>query len=85
MITLITLRYRGSLAELTGKKAEQMDAANVAEVISYIKNQYGNAAAKQAERMLITVNGTGIQLLGRFKTPLADGDVVAFLPLAAGG
>ena len=82
---MITLRYRGNLAELTGKTAEEIDASNVAEVISYIRNQYGKAAAKQAERMLITVNATGIHLLARFKTPLEDGDVVSFLPLAAGG
>ena len=82
---MVQLRYRGGLAEMTGKKTEDIDASSIAGVMSYIESQYGKTAMKQAKRMLITVSGTSIQLLNRFKTPLSDGDTVSFLPLAAGG
>jgi len=82
---MVELRYRGGLAELTGMKREEIETGDVAGVISYLQNQYGKKTAKQAKRMLITVQGTNIQLLNRFKTTLNDGDTVSFLPLAAGG
>ncbi|MCL2670971.1 MAG: MoaD/ThiS family protein [Clostridiales bacterium] len=82
---MITLQYRGPLAVATDKKQEQIRATSVAEVLSYIKTQYGTPTLKQAKSMLITVNATKIQLLNRYKTALADGDTISFLPLAAGG
>ena len=85
MMIMVQLRYRGGLASITGKKTEEINASSVAEVMSYIEDQYGKTAMKQAKRMLITVGGTNIQLLNRFKTSLSDGDIVSFLPLAAGG
>ena len=82
---MVKLRYRGTMAELTGKKDEEVEIGDVAGVLSYLQSQYGKNVAKQAKRMLITVQGTNIQLLNRFKTALDDGDTVCFLPLAAGG
>lgn len=82
---MIHIKYWGSLMDTVGKKEEQIEAQTVGEVISYIQSQYGKAAAKEAKSMLIVVNGTNIQLLQRYKTPLADGETVTFMPLSAGG
>lgn len=82
---MINLVYWGSLMELTGKKGETASASSVAEVLSFIEKGYGKPVLKEAKRMLIAVDGTNIQLLERYKTPLADGQTVSFLPLSAGG
>lgn len=79
------LKYWGEMMALTGKKGEELHAASVAEVLSFVEKQYGKAALKEAKRMLITVDGTNIQLLSRFKTPLSGGETVSFLPLSGGG
>lgn len=79
------LKYWGELMALTGKKSETTQAASVSEVLSFVEKQYGKAALKEAKRMLIAVDGTNIQLLNRFKTPLSDGSTVSFLPLSGGG
>jgi len=82
---MITLIYRGPLAEKIGKKQEQIHAATISDALTHIKTQYGSATLKLAKSMLITLNATNIQLLHGYKTPLKDGDSLAFLPLAAGG
>lgn len=79
------LNYWGALAALTGKKSEALHAGSIAEVLSFVEKQYGRAAFQEAKRMLITVDGTNIQLLERFKTPLSGGETVSFLPLSGGG
>ncbi len=82
---MIKLEYWGSLAELCGKKNEELEASSVAQALAFIQAQYGRAALKEAKRMLITVDGTNILLLERYKTQLRDGQSIAFLPLSAGG
>ncbi len=82
---MINLIYWGGLREVTGKKDEKTLAGNVGEALSFIEERYGKAGLKEARRMLIVVNGTNIQLLQKFKTPLKDDDVVSFMPLSAGG
>ena len=79
------LTYWGGMKALTGKKGEPVQAGSIAEVFLFLETQYGKAARKEARRMLITVDGTNIQLLQRFKTPLSDGATVSFLPLSGGG
>lgn len=79
------LKYWGELMVITGKKGEEVRAGSVAEVLSFVEKQYGKAALKEAKRMMIAVDGTNIQLLERFKTPLSDGATVSFLPLSGGG
>lgn len=81
----VKVKYWGDMLTLTGKKQEEISATTVNDVLSYLQTQYGKASLKAAKRMLIAVNGTNIQLLGRYKTPLAEGDVIAFFPLCAGG
>ena len=82
---MAVIKYRGHMTKLTGKNEETVNAASVSDVLSYIRDTYGKAAHKEAKRMLIAVNGTNIQHLGRYKTALKDGDSVAFFPLSAGG
>lgn len=82
---MVTLKYWGGMLDLTKKNTEDIQAATVADALAFIENTYGKAGLKEAKRMLITVDGTNIQLLSRYKTPLANGATVAFLPLSAGG
>lgn len=79
------LIYYGKLRELTGKKSESADVKTIEDALRLIGAEYGRTAGKEARRMLITVNGTGIQLLDRYRTALGSGDSVSFLPLGAGG
>ncbi len=82
---MITLTYRSELAVLTQKNQEAIPAGDVRAVLAYIKTNYGTQAHKQAKRMLIAVNGESILLREGLRTPLRDGDAVAFYPMAGGG
>ena len=81
----VTIHYRAALAEMTGKTEEQIKAATVRDVLTYIKKTYGSEAQKQAKRMLIVVDGDSILLHKGFDTKLADGMTVRFMPICAGG
>lgn len=74
--------YRGALPELTGTNEERVEAAAVAEVMAHIKRKYPN---REAKRMLIVINGESIQLRRGYKTALAEGDCLSFLPICGGG
>ncbi|MDL2236179.1 MoaD/ThiS family protein [Christensenellaceae bacterium OttesenSCG-928-L17] len=82
---MVTLKYWGSLMELTGKRSECVEAQTLAEVLAFLERTYGKECLKQAKRMLIAVDGTNIQLLSRYKTSLKGGQTVSFLPLSGGG
>ena len=84
-MALITVIYRGSLAENTGTRTEQLEAEKVQDVLRHVKKAYGATVYKQAKAMLIAVNGVSILQMKVFATTLADGDAVSFFPLAAGG
>ena len=40
---------------------------------------------REAKRMLIVINGESIQLRRGYKTALAEGDCLSFLPICGGG
>ena len=82
---MINVYYRASLAELTGKTEEAIEAATVKDVLNYIKKAYGAAARKEAKRMLIAVDNDSIQLRQGFDTKLSEGMAVRFLPICGGG
>jgi molybdopterin synthase sulfur carrier subunit len=83
---MVNIAYRGALADLTGCREEALPAArNVGDVVAHVKTAYGKEAAKAAKAMLIAVNGKSILRTGLYKTPLAPGDGVSFLPVCAGG
>ena len=84
-MALITVVYRGSLAEAVGCRDEQLEAATIADVLRHIKSSYGKTVYHAAKPMLIVVNGVSILQKKVYATALADNDVVSFLPLAAGG
>lgn len=81
----ITATYKSDLAERIGVRTESYDAGTVKEVVEQIKARHGKDAYKHAKSLLITVNGLSIQKKRYFSTPLAEGDVVGFYSLAAGG
>jgi len=82
---MITAEYRGELAALCSRRSEELDAANINDVLRHIKKTYGAETYKNAKRMLITVDGESILLLQAFKTKLSDGQRVSFLPICGGG
>ena len=82
---MVNVKYRGALAELTGKPRETINALNVKGVLRYIESTYGKAPLKAAKTMLITVNGESIVLLKSYNTLLAEGDELAFYPICGGG
>ena len=81
----ITVKYRAHLAKLTETTAEQIEATTVKDVLRHIKTRFGAEAGKHAKAMLVVVNGESILQLSHFKTALADGDEVSFLPICGGG
>lgn len=82
---MITVIYRGRLAQLTQKKSDTLQAKNVKEVLLFIRRHYGAQTYKEAKRMLITLNQESILLYQGYQTRLQPGDVIAFFPMAAGG
>ena len=87
----IRVKYRARLAALAGVAEETLEsgpqgpAANVEDVLRFIRERHGREAEKEARTMLIALNGESILLLKRYKTALKEGDVVSFFPLCAGG
>lgn len=79
------LRYHGDIKNITNKNSDTCNAKDIKEVLNFLKKAYGKDCAKEAERMLIVVNGTSIQLKDGFKTKLSDSDTVSFLPVCGGG
>lgn len=81
----ITATYKQELSERMGAKSEQYEADTVRDVLRQIRERHGKESYKAAKSMLITVNGLSISKEHHYSTRLADGDVVGFFPLAAGG
>ncbi|MDR0497160.1 MAG: MoaD/ThiS family protein [Treponema sp.] len=81
----IHVKYRGSIADLTGTKEESFKAGNVRDVLKAIRKRYGRNAEKAARTMLIALNGESILLLKGYKTTLKEDDTLSFFPLSAGG
>jgi molybdopterin synthase sulfur carrier subunit len=79
---IITLKYFGSLAEITQLKEEQFtfdeDIISVSALKSKIESSYQNM---QNTSYNIAVN----QTMSDLKTEIKDNDVIAFLPPFAGG
>jgi len=81
----VKLRYRGPLQDHLKVSEDMIFGNDISEILKYIKKLYGKDACKMAKTMLITVNGENILKRQVFKTCLADGDVITFLPINAGG
>jgi len=81
----IKVRYRARLAELTNTGEETLEASTVKDVLAHIKKKFGPEAEKNAKAMIVAVNGQSVLQLRHFKTPLQDGDEIAFLPICGGG
>jgi molybdopterin synthase sulfur carrier subunit len=81
----VNVKYRSSLASLTGTAEETIAARNVEDVLKEIGKRHSREAEKTARAMIIALNGENILLLKRYKTALSAGDTVSFFPLCAGG
>ena len=79
------IRYYAQLRAIVKKESEEIDLHSVKEVLGYIEKTYGKEAHQAAKSSLIVVNDVSIGLYQGAKTPLADGDVVGFLPVCGGG
>ena len=84
-MSVVKVVYFGSLAQLTGKKEETVDASTVSKVLRYLKKSYGVETYKQAKTSHIIVNGENAALRGGFGMRLQEKDVVRFLPICGGG
>ena len=62
-----------------------MEARTVSDIMAHIKSLYSKEAYREAKRMLIVINGESIQLRRGYKTALAEGDCLSFLPICGGG
>ena len=82
---MVQVAFRGELARLAGTGGMELEAGSVAEVLRAIRARDGAQARREAGRMLITVNQKSVTLLKGCRTPLSEGDVVAFLPICGGG
>ncbi|MDL2257728.1 MoaD/ThiS family protein [Eubacteriales bacterium OttesenSCG-928-K08] len=82
---MVFVKYRATLAELTGKREERIEAQSIKDVLRYINAQYGKQTEKEAKRMLITVDSESILLRDGFKTRLNEDSVVGFFPISGGG
>lgn len=81
----VTTTYRSDLAELIGLTSEEYNAATIKDLLHQMKERHGKDAVKLAKTLLITVNSLSIQTKHHYSTRLAEGDIVGFFPLAAGG
>lgn len=82
---MITVAYRAEMQAFTHTAAEQLPACRVKDVLQHIRRAYGRDAAKHAKTMLIVVDGESILLKQAFRTPVRDGQTLAFLPVCGGG
>lgn len=65
-----------------------MDGARLIDLIKWLGKEYGDDFREEVnhvERLHIMINGRYYDLLDNMETPLKEGDVVAMLPLLAGG
>lgn len=82
----ITVVYKSpDLARSVAATEEQFDASTVREVLKQIRERHGKDAYKLAKSKLITINGLSIQTKHYYATHLAEGDLLGFFSLAAGG
>ncbi len=89
----VTVQIPPPLRSLTGGlDSVQAVGRTVAEVIGHLNSEYPGFADRIYQEgnglnrfVAIFVNSEDIRLLAGDQTPVADGDVVAILPLVAGG
>ena len=76
---MITVKLYGLLRLDSGIKERQLEAANVAQVLTFLENQ--GISRKALSGTVILVNGESATK----RSKLNDGDVVQLLPPVAGG
>lgn len=82
---MVEVTLVGPMAEASGTRKTEAEAANVAELIEVLTARYGPLFKQRARGSRIVLNGTPIQFKKGLKSQLSDGDEVAFLVPVGGG
>lgn len=82
---MVEVTLVGPMAEASGTRKTEAAAASVGELIEVLTARYGPLFKQRARGSRIVVNGTPIQFKKGLKSPLNDGDEVAFLVPIGGG
>lgn len=84
----INVLFFGPLRDLTGQRERDVvlsEKATLKELLTTLKDTYGDAFESKIEGMRILVNGREYTFTGGYETPLREGDTVVFLPPLFGG
>lgn len=82
---MATVNYYGMVRRLIPVKTEQLDAANINELLGLIKQRHGDGAAAEIKRSFILVNGKNIALIKGYKTSIKVTDVIQIMTITGGG
>lgn len=80
---MVTVRYYGFVRELTGCREEHFTSASLHVLLRALEGKYGRETRLRIERAQIFINEDLVRD-GR-DIELAEGDVLSFVPAAAGG
>ena len=93
----VKVQYLGPVRVMLNKREEKVEVSlktTIYELLRRLSNAYGKAFEREVfeddgknlrDGLIITVNGTAIGQLDGMRTRMKLGDVVALLPLFAGG
>ena len=85
----VTIQLTYDMSKVLGAARVEIDGArDVAEAIAQVRSRFGEAGGEFEKLTRVTavaVNGVLASYQRGTKTPLEDGDVVAFVKAAAGG
>lgn len=93
----IKVQYLGPVRVIVNKREEEVEIspkATMCELLRGLSNTYGKAFEREVfedggdnvrDDLVVTVNGTAIRQLDGIGTRLKLGDIVALLPIFAGG
>lgn len=93
----IRVQYLGQIRAILNKKNEEVEVppkTTVYELLKRLSKKYGKEFKVEVfeddgenvrEGVIVTVNGKAVKQLRGIDTPLKLGDIVALLPLFAGG
>ncbi len=68
-----------------GREKDEVEAANVAELVAELEGRYGDVFARYLSSCHIFVNGSSTENLEGNETALSDGDEVIFMIQVVGG
>ncbi len=82
---MVEVTLIGPMAEAAGTRKTEAGAGTIRELVDVLSARYGPLFKQRARGSRIVVNGAPVQFRKGHKTPLHDGDEVAFLYPIGGG